>query len=160
MTKILLMSDSHEASDMIQKAKSKYPDMDLYIHCGDCKLPASRMEGFITVAGNLDDVSQFPSEEKLTIGNFNIWITHGHKYIKGDSPDYKALAREAKNRNCNVVFFGHTHTYYDNTIDGIRLLNPGSVWKTRDPSEVCSLMLVNISDKISVQRINSVTLLF
>lgn len=161
MTRILLMSDSHHVKEAMSKAIAKYPDMDFYVHCGDCMVPPEKMEGFIIVAGNLDDPSKYPSEAQLEIGNFRIWIIHGHHLIKGDSPDYKAIAREAKQRGYNTVFFGHTHTYYDNTIDGVRLLNPGSVWKTRDSSEICSLMLIEIEGKkLSVERVNYVTLLF
>jgi putative phosphoesterase len=160
-TKILLMSDSHYADDAMEKAVKKYPNMDYYVHCGDSMVSPKKMEGFITVAGNLDFPCPYPNEAQLKIGNYRIWIIHGHHFINGSYPDYKTLAREAKQRDCNVVFFGHTHTYYDNTIDGIRLLNPGSVWKTRDPNEICSLMLVEIDkNKLTAKRINYVTLLY
>ena len=159
--KLIIMADSHDNSDSITLIKNKFPDAYYFVHCGDSKVPPSQLNGFIAVSGNVDSPGLLPEEKELIIDNCRIWITHGHKYIKGDSPDYKALAREAKSRGYDCVLFGHTHTYYDNTIDGVRLLNPGSVWKTRDPNEVCSLMILTIDNgKMIAERINYITLLF
>lgn len=72
----------------MSKAISKYPNMDYYVHCGYCLVSSLKMTGFITVAGNLDDISQFPKEESLEIANHRIWIIHGHIFIKGDYHDY------------------------------------------------------------------------
>lgn len=157
--KLVVMSDSHENSDSISVVKNKCIDADYLIHCGDSKLPPSRLEGFITVLGNVDVPGSFPEEQTLDIDIFHIWIVHGHKYIEGATPDYKSLAREAKSRGYNCVLFGHTHTYYDNTIEGVRLLNPGSVWKTRNPNDICSVMVVNIRNgRIIAERMNYITL--
>ncbi len=159
--KLIVMSDSHDNYDSISIVKDKSADADYLIHCGDSKLPPSKLQGFIAVLGNVDTPGSLPEEQTLDIEGFHIWIVHGHKFIKGDSPDYKSLAREAKSRGYNCVLFGHTHTYYDNTIDGVRLLNPGSVWKTRNPNDICSLMIVNIRDgKILAERMNYITLRF
>ena len=160
-TKLLLMSDSHYEKDAMKYAKQKYPDMDFYIHCGDCLLPpdSPRMKGYIAVCGNLDNSSLYPMETSLEIGTYRIWIVHGHQFLSGRNPDCHSIAREAKKRGYNVVFFGHTHTYYDHVIDGVRLLNPGSVWKTRDESEPCSLMTAEIDEDIfSVKKVDYVTL--
>ena len=159
--KLIVMSDSHENSDSVLIVKQKCADADYFIHCGDSKLPSSKLEGFIAVQGNVDAPGSFPEEQTLDIDGFHIWIVHGHKYIKGAAPDYKALALAAKARGYNCVLFGHTHIYYDNTIEGVRLLNPGSVWKQRDPNDICSLMVVNICDgEIIAERMNYITLRF
>jgi len=37
--KILIMSDTHGDSRVIDKVRSFYPEIDLLIHCGDSELP-------------------------------------------------------------------------------------------------------------------------
>ena len=161
MTQIILMSDSHEAKDAMEIVLKKLPDMDYCIHCGDCLVSPQKMNGFLTVAGNMDRCFPFPSQASLTIDPFHIWIIHGNQFLKGNAPDYPILAKEAKKRGYNMVFFGHTHTYLDQTIDGVRLLNPGSVWKSRDPSEPLSLMKITIDgQQCRTEKIRFVTLLY
>lgn len=143
--KIILLSDSHFYDEALNIVRRKYRDADLLIHCGDCLLPPERMKGFLTVAGNLDDARQFPMEETLEKGNFKILIKHGHDVIAGSRPDYSALANDAKTKGYNTVFFGHTHVYCDKVVNGVRLLNPGSVWKNRDDSPAC-LMEIELTE--------------
>lgn len=162
-TRILLMSDSHYEKDAMLYAKQKYPDMDFYIHCGDSLLPldSPRMKGYIAVCGNLDSSSLYPMETSLEVGSYRIWIIHGHQFLSGSKPDFHILAKEAKKRGYNAVFFGHTHTYSDMVIDGVRLLNPGSVWKAREESEPCSFLTAEIDgDILRVKKINYVTLFY
>ena len=52
-------------------------------------------------------------------------MTHGHYY--GVSMDIYGLIDEAKARNCQAVFFGHTHKPLITEKDGIFALNPGSL---------------------------------
>lgn len=37
--KILVMSDTHGDSHVIEKVKGFYPEIDVVIHCGDSELP-------------------------------------------------------------------------------------------------------------------------
>ena len=145
--KIILMSDSHDNKDAMDYVRRCYKDADLFVHCGDCLLPSfsPRMKGFLTVAGNMDKTLGYPEEETLEQGPFRILITHSDQVLQGEKPDYKALARYAKERGFNTVFFGHTHTYCDRSEDGVRLLNPGSVWKSRDGSPT-TLMEIELTD--------------
>ncbi len=158
--KLILLSDSHFNEDALNLVKEKYRDADCFVHCGDCLLTPERMKGFLTVAGNLDDARMFPMEETLQIGAHRILIKHGHDVISGSSPDYRALAAYAKEKGFNTVFFGHTHTYCDRTVDGIRLLNPGSVWKNRDETPACLMELKITDTAIQAVRVNLIELKF
>ena len=158
--KLILCSDSHFNTDALPLIREKYPDAGLLVHCGDCLLAPEKMKGFLTVAGNLDDARQFTMEETLQIGTHHILIKHGHDVISGASPDYRLLAAYAKEKGFNTVFFGHTHVYCDRTVNGIRLLNPGSVWKNRDDTPAC-LMELDVTDTaIRAARVNLIELKF
>ena len=41
--------------------------------------------------------------------------------------DISGVAEEAKSRDCDAVFFGHTHKPVIEEIDGVLAINPGSL---------------------------------
>ena len=143
--KILLMSDSHYNKEAVDLARRKYPDIQCRVHCGDILMPPEKMEDFHAVSGNMDFRFDYPFELSLEIENFRILIKHGHDLFFGAFPDYHALAMYAKEGGYNAVFFGHSHMYFDEEVMGVRLLNPGSVWRTRDNSP-CTYMIVTIEN--------------
>ena len=54
-----------------------------------------------------------------------VFYCHGHKYrVKSG---LEQLAEEAKRRDCDVALYGHTHTPLITQMDGITLINPGSL---------------------------------
>ncbi len=59
------------------------------------------------------------------MGNHRCFITHGHLYLVDVNLD-KLIAR-TKEMECDMVLFGHTHQPVYKTIDGITVVNPGSV---------------------------------
>ena len=54
-----------------------------------------------------------------------IFFCHGHRY--GVKTDLNALAQEAKRRDCQIALYGHTHIAQITVIDGVTLINPGSM---------------------------------
>ena len=65
------------------------------------------------------------------------------------------MKHEKKIEKCDVVMFGHTHEFLDEEYKGIRLINPGSCFRSRDNSGP-SYALINIEENgtITVERIN------
>ena len=61
-------------------------------------------------------------------GNTTLYLTHGHLW----NPD--KLPKLAGN---TVFLYGHTHVKFDQVVDGIRCLNPGSVSIPKDGSLSC-----------------------
>jgi predicted phosphodiesterase len=52
-------------------------------------------------------------------------LTHGHKFgVKNDLTD---LAFECKYQNVQYGFYGHTHIAKVDEIEGVTLINPGSI---------------------------------
>ena len=111
------------------------------------------MEGFICVEGNNDFgyYGKIPMNQVLEVGKHRIYICHGHMDFLSYF-HYEPMVQKAKKQNCDIIFFGHVHTYDDEVIDGVRLLNPGSIRHNRDASAP-SYMLVHIDDdNVQVSR--------
>ena len=147
---VILVSDNHGFRKPLEYIKMKHSDADYFFHCGDTELPPYEMEGFAVVQGNNDYYSQYPLRKVLEIGAHRILLTHGHRdMIFGQ---YKMLAERAKAFGCDIVCFGHTHISYDGEIDGIRILNPGSVWRNRDGTKPSYMVITLSGPDIHVER--------
>ena len=148
--RIILISDNHLLKSCIEDIRRLYPDADYFFHCGDCEMPKYLMEGYACVQGNNDFYNEFPLRLTLDIGQHRFLITHGHRDMHYGRFDM--LAKKAKQLGCDVVCFGHTHRYFDDTIDGIRLLTPGSICHNRDGSDPSYMILTLKGKQIDVRR--------
>ncbi|MDD5791176.1 MAG: YfcE family phosphodiesterase [Erysipelotrichaceae bacterium] len=152
MVKLCLVSDNHGDRGSLSKILYDNPDCDYYLHCGDSEMLEDEVRPFISVKGNNDYFSSFPKFRLMEIEGHRILIIHGHRII---SPaNIEGLAAIAKEKGCDVVFFGHIHIFTDAVIDGIRLINPGSTFYNRDYSEPCYAILHINRQNIEVKRIN------
>ncbi len=128
--RILVISDSHKRSDIIEKILYAQTEAEHVFFLGD---NASDIEDFIylfprrqfhILRGNCDYFSIFPSSDIVTVGGKKIFYTHGHTLgVKGSTAH---LLKTAKNSGCQIALFGHTHiplTLYE---DGVHIVNPGS----------------------------------
>ena len=50
-----------------------------------------------------------------------------NRHYYGVSMDISGVAEEAASRDCQAVFFGHTHKPVIEEIDGVLAVNPGSL---------------------------------
>ena len=151
-TKIVLVSDNHGERKPLKWLRETYKDYDLFIHCGDSEMSVGDMAGYICVTGNNDFLygSQVPENMVLKAGNHKIYVCHGHMDFLSYF-HYGPMVKRAKEKGCDIVFFGHVHQVYDEVLDGVRLLNPGSIRYNRDMSQA-SYMLVHIDgDAVNVQ---------
>lgn len=148
--KIVLCSDSHGLEDVLMKLSNTYQDASVMIHCGDSELPDVYTRNFVFVHGNNDYCSTAPFDRILTIGNHRIFITHGHHYLYWN--DKSSLVRKAKAEGCDICCFGHTHCYFDEEIDGVRMLNPGSLRCNRDGKNPSYMLIELDGEKIRTQR--------
>ena len=145
--RIVLVSDNHGDRKSLQFIRETYADYDYLIHLGDSDLMAEEMEGFLCVCGNHDIQyhDKVPDYRILEIGAHRIYLCHGHKDFLSYY-HYKPMVMHAKAHGCDTVFFGHVHTYHDTELDGVRLLNPGSIFHNRDGSSP-TYMLVTINEE-------------
>ncbi|KOY81140.1 metallophosphoesterase [Lysinibacillus macroides] len=143
--KILVMSDTHGDSHVIDKVRSFYPEIDMLIHCGDSELPFSHLAlaGMKKVRGNCDHDQAFPEEEIFTVDNVTIFAAHGH--LLNVKSSMLSLSYRAKEVGAQLVCYGHSHILDAEVIDNILFLNPGSLLKPRGRKEK-SFAVVEIDD--------------
>ena len=145
--KILVVSDTHGRDEKLEDAVMKEAPFDMLIHCGDVEGREIFIEALAEcpchiVSGNNDFFSDLPREEIVEIAGNRALVTHGHYY--GVSRDISGVLDEARERGCNAVFFGHTHKPFLETIDGVLVLNPGSLTYPRQRGRKSSYAVIEV----------------
>jgi putative phosphoesterase len=143
---ILVISDSH--GDVISLTailewtrNTGFCVLDVAVFLGDGfedLATASLRSGFTlpwhTVRGNCDYDFTIPDNMALEIPGKGrtLFLSHGHCYRVRE--DVKTIAAAARNAGAEAALFGHTHIPYCATVEGIFLLNPGSISRPRSNS--------------------------
>jgi len=134
MSKILLLSDTHGFID--NKILKFCRQADEVWHAGDIgNIKVTDSINNITklraVYGNIDDKlirSEFPLDNRFTIENVDVWITH----IGGYPNHYNYRVRDELNLNPPKIFIsGHSHilkVQFDKKLNLLHM-NPGAVGK-------------------------------
>lgn len=147
--KILVVSDTHRKDDNLKLVLSEECPLDMLIHLGDAEgsehfipdwvNPECRME---MVLGNNDFFSRLDREREIDIAGHKAFITHGH--YSGVSMGPEGLVDEAKSRGCDIAMYGHTHRPFLDVIDGVTVLNPGSLSYPRQEGRRPSYMIIHV----------------
>lgn len=147
--KILVVSDTHRKDDNLKLVLSEECPLDMLIHLGDAEgsehfipdwvNPECRME---MVLGNNDFFSRLDREREIDIAGHKAFITHGHYY--GVSMGPEGLVDEAKSRGCDIAMYGHTHRPSLDVIDGVTVLNPGSLSYPRQEGRRPSYTIIHV----------------
>ncbi len=141
MMRALVMSDSHGCGSILRRGiewawqcVGKAP-IDAYIYCGDGVEDFQELESllfahdpraqFHVVRGNRDDSSpEAPYEDVFSFGGANILVCHGQLYHVKSGLMYLEYA--AREKNCTIALYGHTHVPSVEEAGGVTLINPGS----------------------------------
>ena len=142
---VLVMSDTHGDSQVIEKVRGFYPNAAAMIHCGDSELAFSHtaLAGMQKVRGNCDMESTFPNEAVFDVGNVTFFVTHGHLFNVKSS--VLSLSYRAKEVGAQIACFGHSHLLGAEMIDDVLFVNPGSLLKPRGRKEK-SFAVIKIRD--------------
>ena len=134
--RITVISDSHKSAGTVRSILAAQAESKHIFFLGDVTSDIEDMKiefpdkNFYIVSGNCDFFSNYPSSDIETVGGKKIFYTHGHtlsvKYGTG------RLLETAKQLNCQIALFGHTHVSQILYEDGIYLVNPGSCSQPRD----------------------------
>ena len=147
--KILIVSDTHRRDGTLTGVLDMVGTPDMLIHCGDVE----GSEDFIRsiagcpvhmVAGNNDFFSDLKKEEEFYIGDYKVWLTHGHNYYVSMGTEF--IREEAKSRGVDIVMFGHTHRPYLEQ-GKVTVLNPGSLSYPRQEGRRPSYILMELDAK-------------
>ena len=136
---ILVISDSHgdikAFSAVLAWAKNKPLDAAVFLGDGaDDLAVASEQTGFSLpwhrVRGNGDYDSFSPDNIVMEIPpSRKIFLSHGNRLRVREGK--RVIADAARGKGADAALFGHTHIPYCDTVDGIFLLNPGSIGRPR-----------------------------
>lgn len=146
--KIILMSDSHGRNHLIDEIMEKHKDADAFLHCGDIECDEYVYPNMRIVRGNNDYYADFPEKMKIRMGPFRVLMLHSHLCYARDRLTY--LSKMAKKEGCDTVFFGHTHVACDKVVNGIRLINPGSLYYSRDGRPI-SYCIITVDNDMQVE---------
>jgi putative phosphoesterase len=130
--RVIAISDTHGNYSALEKVLKRNTDADWIIHLGDGEQELDRYvtshpeiaQKIIHVAGNCDFNSISPEIFCLPVMEHKILATHGHLYgVKSSIERLKLIAKE---NECDIILFGHTHVRFISREDGFYILNPGS----------------------------------
>lgn len=133
--RIIVLSDSHgdyfRVCDLFDRYAAR---ADAVIHLGDglreYYAAADCFPGpaYLAVRGNCDfpsDAGDAPDFDCRHLGGYRIFFTHGHLFsVKGGTSE---LWRAGREREADILLYGHTHTARIEYRDGVYLINPGAV---------------------------------
>ena len=132
--RLLVVSDIHGRYERLAKLIDSQKGIDALIFLGDGLSDLDRADAYdrgisvISVKGNCDGFSFFgndaPSEHTQTLEGFKIFMLHGH--TRGVKSGLGEAISAAVQRDADILLFGHTHEYADETLCGVRCLNPSN----------------------------------
>ena len=128
--KTLVFSDSHgRISPMRSAILAERPRQ--IIHVGDNEADADvlRQEfpdiSVAGVPGNCDLYWGRDRYKLIELAGHRLFLTHGHHY--GVKLGLESLICSGSASGADIVLFGHTHTPHAERVNGVLILNPGSV---------------------------------
>ncbi len=129
--KIVVFADSHGKTGAVESLYKLHSDADKFFFLGDgvadvekSSIPKSKL---VIVSGNWDfpPPPDVPLIDYVDVSGIYFSLCHGHKFdVKNN---LNALALHAKQNNVDIALYGHTHIQKENTVNGVRLVNPGSI---------------------------------
>lgn len=138
--KIAIISDTHDNVPNLEKALKwmKENNIEQLIHCGDLCAPGILVNvlgpGFTgpihMVFGNVEDRDLLPGKA-AEFKNVRHYGDQGEMEIGGKKIGFVHFPEEAKQMAAtgkyDLVFYGHTHRPWEETVNRARLVNPGTL---------------------------------
>lgn len=143
--KLLVLSDNHGDETLMDEVYALYEDeIDVWLHCGDSEFNTLHpmWNIFQPVGGNMDETNAYELESVRRFNEHRIMIVHGHEHHVNQGFD--VLVESAKQKEVRFVFYGHTHIPKVDVIDGICLVNPGSLTQPRGEMNIGSYVIAEI----------------
>lgn len=152
--RILIVSDTHKKHENLRMALRQVSPIDLVIHLGDAEGYESQIQTICDcpleiVAGNNDFFSSLPREKEIMVGDYHVFLTHGHDYYV--NVGIEELKREAAVRGADIVMFGHTHVPFLEEEENLVVLNPGSLSYPRQLGKRPSYMFMELNQQGKAQ---------
>lgn len=154
-----MVSDTHGRHGKFEIAMENVGEIDALFHLGDIQGEEEYFERVchcpvFMVAGNNDFWSDQPFSREVDLAGKKIFMTHGHG--QQVHAGVEKLAVEGKKKNADIVMFGHTHMPFAEQLEGMWILNPGSLTYPRQSNHKASYMILEIVEgeiKVEVKYI-------
>ncbi|GAA5099954.1 metallophosphoesterase [Wohlfahrtiimonas larvae] len=145
--KILVISDTHGLVLPLKEIFNHHSDVTAIFHCGDSELMNFDpiLKNIHIVRGNCDYDRTLPNELFIKIGQHKIYMTHGHMHGVKSSLD--KLHNSAQQKGAEIALYGHSHIAKASLINGILLVNPGSIAYPRGRKEKTYAIITLNKDK-------------
>lgn len=148
--RILIVSDTHRVNQNFLKVIEQEEPFDLVMHCGDAEgseyLFSQSIECPLKIVlGNNDFFSDLPREEEFEIGKYKVWLLHGHNYYVSMSNE--VLKEIARQKDVDIVVYGHTHKPVVDLGRGLAAVNPGSLSYPRQYNRRPSYIVMELDEK-------------
>ena len=129
--RLLVISDTHGNTRRLGTVLSQHADIKTVLFLGDgindfAHLPEIRGRDVYFVGGNCDyGNSLVPSSRLEEFCGKKIFMCHGHGYhVKWD---IEPLIEAANARGADIALYGHTHEPECTFVNGLYVINPGSL---------------------------------
>ncbi len=148
--KIMIVSDTHRKHKYLEMALQQVESFDRMIHLGDVEGCEDYIEAIAQcpvefVAGNNDFFTMLPSEIITQIGPYKALLTHGHYYYV--NAGIRDLIKVGKEKQVDIVMYGHTHVPMVEYVDDLIVLNPGSLTYPRQEGKRPSYIMMEIDSQ-------------
>ena len=152
MTKILIISDTHQNDILLRDVLSYNNDCQNIIHLGD------EPDDLIYNADLIEDKTihfvyglYHPKWNKnnacisFTIDNISFTIAHAKEILP-----IKTLKTQHSTHNTSIFCFGHTHNRYYKKENNSIYINPGHLKKEHDRGDIAGYVVITVSENISI----------
>jgi len=146
-----ILSDSHGSVSRTRHAARllNREDVDVVVHCGDIGSEAVLLElidafgarpiPVYAVLGNVDlyneQLEAFPENAGVTLcGRFAELELADKRVAVVHGDDTRKLQAAVSSAKYDVVLTGHTHVCEETIRDGVRIVNPGAVYRSPNPT--------------------------
>lgn len=146
--RICAVSDTHRYRHELLTAVKNAQPISVILHAGDETSDAKWLSERVNwpifgVAGNWDTPSEkYPAEQSFDFG-LHILLVHGHRQRVKEG--LTQLAQKSNETKANIVVYGHSHVAATTIINGVLLINPGSLASPRGRRER-TFAIIDIDD--------------
>ena len=138
--KIVIVSDTHGDTLLLNKVYESNKDADLFLHAGDYQIPDYMMHNYRYVKGNCDYSFEAPTEINIQTPIGKLHMEHGNNYFFiNDTLNYIKMV------NASIFIVGHTHIPYYAKIGNTYMFNPGSLCNPRS-TNFGTFLIINIDE--------------
>ena len=148
--RLLVFSDTHGNTGRIGRVLSKHKDIKTVLFLGDglddlASVPEIKDRELYAVSGNCDNgAASAPASLLQEFCGRKVFMCHGHGYrVKWGT---QSLIAAANARQADIVLYGHTHEPECTYINGLYVINPGSLGYPYGPKPSYATIEVNEKD--------------